>query len=67
MVILSRSFCNTSKLTDLEEIEAVFKKGTQDIREFEKQVDRELMNENVVYFEENRKFVEKVVDQIVNN
>lgn len=67
MVILSRSFCNTSKLTDLEEIEAVFKKGTQDIREFEKQVDRELMNENVDYFEENRKLVEKVVDQIVNN
>ena len=67
MVILSRSFCNTSKLTDLEEIEAVFRKGTQDIREFEKQVDIELMNENVAYFEENRKFVEKVVDQIVNN
>lgn len=67
MVILSRSFCNTSKLTDLEDIEAVFKKGTHDIREFEKQVDRELMNENVAYFEENRKFVEKVVDQIVNN
>lgn len=67
MVILSRSFCNTSKLTDLDEIEDVFKKGTQDIREFEKQVARELMNENVAYFEENKKFVEKVVDQIVNN
>lgn len=67
MVILSRSFCNTSKLTDLDEIEAVFRKGTHDIREFEKQVDRELMNENVAYFEENKKFVEKVVDQIVNN
>ena len=67
MVILSRSFCNTSKLTDLEEIEAVFRKGTQDIREFEKQVDRELMNENVAYFEENKKFVEKVLNQIVNN
>ena len=67
MVILSRSFCNTSKLTDLEEIEAVFKKGTQDIREFEKQVDREVVNKNVAYFEENKIFVEKVVDQIVNN
>lgn len=67
MVILSRSFCNTSKITDLKEIEAVFKSGTHEIREFEKEVDRELMNDNVAYFEENRKFVKKAVDQIVNN
>ena len=36
-VILSRSFCNTEKITDLEEIRRIFQNGVQAIREQEKE------------------------------
>ncbi len=35
--ILSRSFCNTNKITDLQEIENIFECGLQEIRAFEQQ------------------------------
>ena len=34
--ILSRSFCNTRKITDLEEIRRIFDEGVKEIREYEK-------------------------------
>ena len=34
--ILSRSFCNTSMITDLEEIRRIFDEGVKEIREYEK-------------------------------
>lgn len=34
-VILSRSFCDTTKVTDYEEIERIFREGVADIRRFE--------------------------------
>ena len=36
--ILSRSFCNTSMITDLEEIRRIFDEGVKEIREYEKHV-----------------------------
>lgn len=39
-VILSRSFCNTSVITRLEEIEAVFMPGVRQIRELERECQR---------------------------
>ena len=36
IVILSRSFCNTSIITDLDKIREAFKTGVQDIRNYEK-------------------------------
>lgn len=36
IAILSRSFCNTDVITDLDEVERIFMKGIRDIRKFEK-------------------------------
>ena len=38
-VILSRSFCNTEKITDLEEIRRIFNDGVKTIREKEREVE----------------------------
>ena len=38
--ILSRSFCNTDKVTDLAEVETVFREGLAELREFERTFDR---------------------------
>ncbi len=38
--ILSRSFCNTDKTTDLVEIEAIFREGMAELRQFENTFDR---------------------------
>ena len=37
MVILSRSFCNTDKITDLAEIESIFRDGVADVRRVEQE------------------------------
>ena len=34
-VILSRSFCNTSKITDLDEIEKIFNENVKNLRDYE--------------------------------
>ena len=41
--ILSRSFCNTGKITDLDEVEAVFQEGMAELRQFETSFDRSAM------------------------
>lgn len=65
-VILSRSFCNTSKITDLVEIRNVFVSGMAEIRAYEKICDGTTDEER----EENRKnvgiAVEKIVERIVS-
>ena len=35
MVILSRAFCNTDQMTDVDEVRKIFTQGVTDIREFE--------------------------------
>lgn len=59
MVILSRSFCNTSQITDLNEIDKIFKEGVSAIRNFEQEV-----SEHLAYFEDNKKSVKEIVHQI---
>ena len=63
-VILSRSFCNTSKITDLSEIQEIFTDGVAKIRAYEKICQRNTDEER----EENRKNVcvsiEKIVQKI---
>ncbi len=48
-VILSRSFCNTAQITELDEINAVFMSGVKAIREFENSViqDNDFFEENL--------------------
>lgn len=63
MVIVSRSFCNTDVVTDMDEVRQIFKKGIADIRSLEaacRVADPDRL-------EENRQAVIKVVDSIIKN
>ena len=58
--ILSRSFCNTTNITDLEEIKNIFSVGVRDIRNFELQCQN-----NEIDFEKNRLYVVDRVKKIM--
>lgn len=60
-VILSCSFCNTGKVTDLDEIRRIFTEGVADIR----RVERECGSWTQEQFEENHRRVCACVDKIV--
>lgn len=61
MVILSRSFCNLSKISDLKEIENTFSSGVKDIRSFEDM----LKYKPVEFYDGNRKELVNIVKMIV--
>ena len=61
VAILSRSFCNTSIVTDLDEIRKTFESGIQDIRNYE----QTLENKSKQFYLDNQKFVANKVDEIV--
>lgn len=63
MVILSRSFCNVEKIGDINKIDEIFRTGVKEIRSFEKKI----ANESIDYFEANREFVKKKVEEIVKS
>ena len=63
MVIVSRSFCNTDVITDLDEANRIFHDGIKAIRDLE----AEVQNEPKEYFEKNHEEVVKAVNQIVKN
>lgn len=60
-VILSRSFCNTSKVTDMDEIQRIFAEGVADIR----RVERDCTAWTQEQFDENHRRVCACVDKIV--
>lgn len=60
-VILSRSFCHTAKITDLNEIRRIFTEGVADIR----RVERECATWTAEEFEENRRAVCACVARVV--
>ena len=57
-VILSRSFCNTTGLTDLSSVAETFSEGVAEIRRFEKQCD-----ERMSWFWKNREDVISIVNE----
>lgn len=59
-VILSRSFCNTSIIDNIDVINMTFKNGIKEIREFE----RYCQKQDETFFKGNRKKVIKIVDEI---
>lgn len=61
MAIVSRSFCNTDIVTDLDEVRNIFESGIKGLRNLEK----ECMSANAAYFEENRKHVVENTAEIV--
>lgn len=62
MVIVSRSFCNTDVITDLDKVRNIFKEGIGDIRRLEAEA-----NAAANYFTLNKIEVEKAVDNIVES
>lgn len=63
MVIVSRSFCNTDEVTDLNEVKHIFDTGISGLRTLEKEVSQE----GAAYLEENRLAVIDAVKRIINN
>ena len=61
-VILSRAFCNTNIVKDLNEIEKIFKTGIKDIRDYE----TFCLNQNVDFFERNHNQLKEIVTKICN-
>ena len=57
--ILSRSFCDVNKISDMAEIQHIFENGLKDIRAFEKKCDA-----GEIAFEENKRIVKDIVEQI---
>lgn len=62
MVIVSRSFCNTDKITDLEEVRHIFQTGIADIRQLEEEAEKA-----ATYFSNNRRAVIDRVKDIIRN
>lgn len=62
MVIVSRSFCNTDVITDLDEVRRIFADGIKAIRDLEAEAQAVAS-----YFTRNRQEVEKAVETIVEN
>ena len=60
MVIVSRSFCNTDVVTDLNEVKRIFDTGISGLRALEK----EASQAGAAYLEENRKAVVAAVNKI---
>ena len=58
-VILSRSFCNTEKITDPDEIRRVFETGMREIRELETECEQ-----HAAYFWDNRREAEAAIRTI---
>ena len=60
MVIVSRTFCNTDIVTDLNEVKSIFDKGISELRALEKEASKA----DAAYLEENRKAVVAAVNKI---
>lgn len=62
MVIVSRSFCNTDVITDMDKINVIFHKGIREIRDLE----NEIQGKPNDYFKANHEAVVSAVQKIVN-
>ena len=63
MVIVSRSFCNTDLITDLDEVNKIFHNGIKSIRDLE----AEVQDKPKEYLEKNHEEVVEAVNEIVKN
>lgn len=60
MVIISRSFCNTDKVEDLDEVKRIFNMGISEIRGLEKEAEAA-----AVYFSDNTEALRNAVDKVI--
>lgn len=67
-VILSRTFCDTSKISDRDVISSLFSDGLAEIRRFEKECEEECEKDKAkagTYFSDNMLEVKNIVSQII--
>ena len=62
-VIVSRSFCNTDQVTDINEVREIFQNGISEIRALE----LECKQQTAEYSEQNREATKKVIEEFVKN
>lgn len=60
-IILSRAFCDTSKVADYDEIDRILREGVREVRAYEEFLSRQ----DGAFFEDNHRTVQKKVDLIV--
>ena len=60
--ILSRSFCNTNLITDLNEVQSIFNEGLKEIRAWEQHCER-----GCIDFSNNREQIKVAVQEILQN
>ncbi len=60
MVILSRSFCNTDKITNLKEVKEIFDSGIKEIRDYEK-----TLNKDQQFFTDNKQKIVECVNKFL--
>ena len=60
MVIISRSFCNTDKVEDLNEVKRIFNTGISEIRSLEKEAEAAAL-----YFSDNAEALRAAVDNVI--
>lgn len=60
--ILSRSFCNTDLVKDLNEVQDIFERGIHDIRQLENEI-----KSHIDYFSSNKNTLSKAVEEFVKN
>ncbi|MDO4491767.1 MAG: aldolase/citrate lyase family protein [Lachnospiraceae bacterium] len=63
-VILSRSFCNTQQITDLEQIRSIFQTGVSAIRELEEKLKVKVKEQDHDFFTDNMKHIESGVQAV---
>lgn len=63
--ILSRSFCNVNKISDIDEINTIFTEGMQEIRELEQECEKyQKIGQSSEYFMKNKRVVAEKVQRI---
>ena len=62
MVIVSRSFCNTDVIKDMDEVNRVFHEGIKEIRDLETKI----QNETEEFFIKNQELVIEAVNKIIS-
>ena len=63
-VILSRSFCDTSKVHDLDEVRDMFQKGIRGLRKLEEEMQRRIEAGDKAFFDANRDKVMEGVEKV---
>ena len=63
-VILSRSFCNTDMITDIDEIRTIFQTGVKEIRHTEKECSRYTQQDFVNNHEKLKRIVQAMVEKM---